>query len=172
LENTGFIWNQEMRNKGIIILVFLLSLVLDQLTKYIIQTNMALHQSITILENFFHITYILNKGAAFGIFSDRSESFRTPFFIAISILAILALLYFSLAFAKNNKLNQISIALILSGAVGNLIDRLILGVVRDFIDVHWYNLHWPAFNLADTSICIGTGLLILNLYRQDIKEKK
>jgi len=69
-------------------------------------------------------------------------------------------------------LSQIALTLILSGAAGNLIDRIYLGVVRDFIDFHWYDIHWPAFNFADTSICIGTGLLILNLYRQDLKSSK
>ena len=159
-----------MKNRIIIILIFIVSLTLDQISKYIIQTKMILHQSITISENFFHITYILNKGAAFGLFSNNSESFRTPFFIIISIIAISGLLYFFIAFAKESRLNQIALTLILSGAVGNLVDRLTLGVVRDFIDVHWYDLHWPAFNFADTSICIGTGLLILNLYRQDLKK--
>lgn len=161
-----------MKNRGIIILVFLVSLALDQLTKYIIQTRMVLHQSITISEKFFHITYILNKGAAFGVLSDKSESFRTPFFIVISILAIAGLIYFYIAYAKNSILSQIAIALILSGAVGNLIDRLALGVVRDFIDVHWYDIHWPAFNIADTSISVGTGLLILGLYMEENKEKR
>ncbi len=160
-----------MQNRAIILAIFLISIILDQLTKYIVQTRLALYQSITILENFFHITYILNKGAAFGVLSNRSESFRTPFFIIISILAIAGLIYFYIVYAKNSKLNQIAIALILSGAVGNLIDRIALGVVRDFIDVHWYNIHWPAFNIADTSISIGTGLLILGLYLEDKKEK-
>ena len=160
-----------MKNRAIILIVFLISLILDQLTKYLIQTKMVLHQSITISENFFHITYILNKGAAFGILSDRSESFRTPFFIVISILAIAGLIYFFIAYAKNSILNQLAITLILSGAVGNLIDRFALGVVRDFIDLHWYDIHWPAFNIADTSISIGTGLLILGLYREEKKEK-
>ena len=160
-----------MQNRAIILLIFLTSIILDQVTKYIVQTRMTLYQSITILDNFFHITYILNKGAAFGFLSNRSESFRTPFFIIISILAIVGLIYFYIVYAKNSKLSQIAIALILSGAVGNLIDRIILGVVRDFIDVHWYNIHWPAFNIADTSISIGTGLLILGLYLEDKKEK-
>ena len=160
-----------MKNRIIIILIFIVSLTLDQISKYIIQTKMILHQSITISENFFHITYILNKGAAFGLFSNNSESFRTPFFIIVSIIAISGLLYFFIAFAKESRLNQIALTLILSGAVGNLVDRLTLGVVRDFIDVHWYDLHWPAFNFADTSICIGTGLLILNLYKQDIQKR-
>ena len=160
-----------MKNKVAILAVFLVSLALDQITKYIIQTKMLLHESITISENFFHITYILNRGAAFGLFSDSSESFRKPFFIILSVLAVSGVIYFFIAYARDNTLNQIALALILSGAVGNLIDRIFLGVVRDFIDVHWYNLHWPTFNIADTSICIGTGLLILGLYKEDNKKK-
>jgi len=163
---------ESMKNRIIIILIFLVSLTLDQISKYIVQTEMVLYQSITISENFFHITYILNKGAAFGLFSNSSESFRTPFFIAVSIIAISGLLYFFIAFAKESRLSQIALALILSGAAGNLVDRIYLGFVRDFIDFHWYDIHWPAFNFADTSICIGTGLLILNLYRQDLKSSK
>jgi len=95
-----------MKNRIIIILIFLVSVTLDQISKYIVQTKMTLYQSITISDNFFHITYILNKGAAFGLFSNSSESFRTPFFIAVSIIAISGLLYFFIAFAKHAQSNS------------------------------------------------------------------
>jgi signal peptidase II len=144
-----------------------LVLFLDQLTKLYIVSRFSLYESVTILEDFFHITYITNPGAAFGIFAGRAASFRIPFFLTLSFVAIVGMLFFYKTVTEN--LLRIALSLLLGGALGNMIDRARLGEVIDFIDVHWYNNHWPAFNVADSAITIGVGLLILDMF---IKERQ
>ena len=142
-------------------------LLLDQLTKLYIVSTFALYESVTVFENFFHITYILNPGAAFGIFAGRAASFRIPFFLTLSVVASVGIVIFYRAVEE--RLVQVALSLILGGAIGNMIDRARLGEVIDFIDVHWYNNYWPAFNVADSAITIGVGLMILDMV---LKEKR
>ncbi len=136
------------------------SILLDQLTKALILSSMALHQSIELFENFVHITYVRNPGAAFGILADNS--LRLPFFILVSVVAALGILWYLKKEQGGNLRLQIGLGLIFSGALGNLIDRIRFTEVIDFIDVHWYQHHWPAFNVADSAICVGVGLLLLD----------
>ena len=143
-----------------------LVLILDQLTKLYIVSTFSLYESVTIIEDFFHITYIRNPGAAFGIFAGSAASFRIPFFLTLSFVAIVGMLFFYKTVTEN--LLRIAISLIMGGALGNMIDRARLGEVIDFIDVHWYTNHWPAFNVADSAITIGVGLLIVDMF---LKEK-
>jgi signal peptidase II len=138
---------------------------LDQLSKLYIAGSFELYQSVTVLENFFHITYIRNRGAAFGILSDNA--LRLPFFMAVSLIAILGILWYLRQLRAEQTLSLLALSLILSGAIGNLIDRIRLGEVIDFIDVHWYDHHWPAFNVADSAICVGVGLLLLETWREE-----
>lgn len=141
-------------------------LILDQFTKLYISSRFSLYQSVTILENFFHITYIRNPGAAFGIFAGSTAAFRIPFFLTLSCVAVVAMFFFYRTVTEN--LLRIALSLILGGAVGNMLDRARFGEVIDFIDVHWYNNHWPAFNVADSAITIGVGFFILDMF---LKEK-
>lgn len=142
-------------------------LILDQLTKLYVASRFSLYESVTVLENFFHITYVLNPGAAFGIFAGRSASFRIPFFLTLSSLAVVGMVFFYRS--AQETLLRVAISLILGGAVGNMIDRARLGQVIDFIDVHWYDSHWPAFNVADSAISIGVLFLIIDMF---VREKK
>ncbi len=144
-----------------------LVLLLDQLTKLYIVSRFSLYESVTIIEDFFHITYIRNPGAAFGIFAGSAASFRIPFFLTLSFVAIIGMLFFYKTITE--KLLRIALSFILGGALGNMIDRARLGEVIDFIDVHWYSNHWPAFNVADSAITIGVGLMILDMF---IKERQ
>lgn len=150
-------------NKYLILLaVSLVTIALDQLTKLYIASTFTLYESVTVLENFFHITYILNPGAAFGIFAGKAATFRVPFFLAISLIASVGIVIFYKS--VEDRLVRVALSLILGGAIGNMIDRARLGEVIDFIDVHWYNNHWPAFNVADSAITIGVGLMILDMF--------
>lgn len=151
-------------------IVSLIVLILDQATKLHIDYHFELYESVTVLENFFHITYVRNKGAAFGILAD--SAFRIPFFIAVATLAAGGILWYLRSLRDDQKLLHFALALIFSGAVGNLIDRIRLGEVIDFIDVHWYQHHWPAFNVADSAICFGVGLLLLDMWRDERQKKK
>jgi signal peptidase II len=145
-------------------------LLLDQATKLYIDRTMQLYDSIPVVANFFNITYVRNRGAAFSFLSEAS--WRLPFFIGITLVASIAII---VAFSKlrdDQKLAQISLAMIFSGAVGNLIDRVRLGEVIDFLDVHWYRHHWPAFNVADSLICVGVFLLALDMLLEDKRLKE
>ena len=134
-----------------IFIITLSILFTDQLTKLLATQNLLLNQSAPLIKGIFHLTLIHNRGAAFGILKNQ-----TPLFIFISILAVI-LIYSAL---RNNKYKKysfynISLALILAGALGNLIDRLRLGYVIDFLDFRI----WPVFNVADSAITIGAILL-------------
>lgn len=140
-------------------------LVLDQLSKIFIDRHFFLHESVTVVANFFHITYVRNQGAAFGILADHA--LRVPFFTTVALLAAGGILWYLRRLREEQRLLQGSLALIFAGALGNLIDRIRLGEVIDFIDVHWYQYHWPAFNVADSAITIGVGLMLLDLWREE-----
>jgi signal peptidase II len=146
----------------ILLVVSLLVLVLDQATKLYIDKSMALHSSIAVIENFFSITYLRNKGAAFGILAN--SPYRLPFFLMVSAVAACVIIVVIKKLREDQRLAAISLSLIFSGAVGNLIDRVRLGEVIDFLDAHWYNHHWPAFNIADSAICVGVFLLVIDMY--------
>ena len=139
--------------------------IVDQLTKAIVDRTMSLHDSISLIPGFFNFTYIRNTGAAFGIFSGAHEVFRLPFLIGVSILAI----GFIVVMLKRLRLGETglatALAFILGGAIGNLIDRIVYGEVIDFLDVYWSNYHWPAFNVADSFITIGVTITLFYLIR-------
>jgi signal peptidase II len=137
-------------------------LVLDQVTKMIVDRTMSLHQSIPIIDGFFSLTYVRNTGAAFGIFSGSHETFRLPFLILVSILA-LGFVGVMLKRLRDEETGLIiALSFIIGGAIGNLVDRVLYGEVIDFLDFYWSNYHWPAFNVADS--CITIGVLITLFY--------
>ena len=144
-------------------------IIIDQITKIYIDRSMKLFDSIPVIENFFHITYVRNKGAAFSFLS--SASWRLPFFITVSIVAALVILIAFRKLRDDQKLAQTSLALIFSGAVGNLIDRVRMGEVIVFLDAHWYRHHWPAFNVADSLICVGVFLLAVDMILEERRVK-
>jgi len=141
-------------------------LVLDQSSKLYVHTTFALHEAYPIFADFFHLTYVRNAGAAFGLLAQQHPMFLRFFFPSITLLAVVALLVYYVRVPGEQALTLWGICLIIGGAVGNGIDRLWLGQVIDFIDVHVYNYHWPAFNLADSAICVGVGLLLLDTLRR------
>ena len=136
---------------------------LDQITKLVIQATIPLGHSIPVIPKFFAIVHVLNPGAAFGLFAARSAAFRNPFFIGISVAAIAFILYYRHRGLTGHPLTSSALSLILGGAAGNLLDRLRIGLVVDFLDVHYYQYHWPAFNVADSAITIGVSLMLLEL---------
>jgi signal peptidase II len=141
-------------------------LVLDQATKVLVDKTMAMHQSIDLIPNFVSLTYLRNTGAAFGFLAGARSSLRIVFFALISSVAIGCIVYLIRGLRPPHKALLISLSLILGGAIGNLVDRLRLGEVIDFIDLHWYDIHWPAFNVADSAISIGVVLLFIQMLRK------
>jgi len=140
-------------------------LALDQATKLYVHTTFALYESHPVIANLFAFTYVRNSGAAFGMLARQSQDFLRLFFPAVTAIALVGLYIYFLRVPSQHTLTLWSLCLIMGGAIGNGIDRLWLGQVIDFIDVHWYAYHWPAFNVADSSICIGVGLLLLDALR-------
>ncbi|HEY6419129.1 MAG TPA: signal peptidase II [Candidatus Binataceae bacterium] len=134
-------------------------LVLDQLSKLYIRSHMMLYESIPVIRNFFDITFTQNAGAAFSMFTNLPPWFRGVFLFSLAIAAIVALL---VLLAQSDRFTPTSIgfALILAGAGGNLIDRLVRGEVIDFLRVHYYGWNYPIFNVADSAITIGVTLIL------------
>ena len=133
---------------------------LDQWSKFYIDATMQLHQSMTVVEHFFNICYVLNTGAAFGLLAN--SALRVPLLTGVALVAVVVILWIFKRI-DGRQLQRIALSLVLSGAIGNLIDRIRIGAVVDFLDVHWYQYHWPAFNVADSAITLGVILLLLDL---------
>ena len=146
------------------IVVSLLVIILDQCTKYLIIKSFALHQSLDIIEHYLTIVHIRNKGIAFGLLAGQGGGTRTIFLIITSLFAIAFILYLLSSLKGKQTYATVTLSLILGGALGNLIDRIRWGEVVDFIDVHWHNYHWPAFNCADSAISIGVVLLVIGIF--------
>ena len=160
-----------MKNRWLCFSVIaLIGLVVDQLTKLYIDRSMRMFQSIPVIDGLFNITYVRNKGAAFSFLSHAS--WRLPFFIAISAVAAVVIVIAFNRLRNDQRMAQVSLAMIFSGAVGNLIDRVRQGEVIDFLDVYWRTHHWPAFNVADSLICVGVALLALDMLREEQRQKK
>jgi len=150
----------------LVLLIVSTVMVLDQITKAWVQNRMHLYQSIAIVPNFVHLTYLKNTGAAFGLLAGPRSGLRIAFFVLVSAVAMGCVLYLLKNLRPGRTSLVVSLSLILGGAVGNLIDRLRAGEVVDFIDLHWHHLHWPAFNVADSSITIGVILLFIQMLRK------
>jgi signal peptidase II len=159
-----------MRRWAIFGSIAIVGLVVDQLTKLYIDRSMQMFQSIPVIDGMFNITYLRNKGAAFSFLSHAS--WRLPFFIAISSIAAVVIVIAFNRLRDDQRLAQVSLAMIFSGAVGNLIDRVRRGEVVDFLDVYWKAHHWPAFNVADSLICVGVALLALDMLREEQRQKQ
>ena len=150
--------------KPLILMAVVLFLVgLDQYTKHLVHERFRLGESIPILPEFFSLTYIRNTGAAFGFLAHADPAFRVPFFIAVPLLALGAIFYVFRKLPPSDWRLSSALALLVGGAVGNLIDRVRYGWVIDFLDFHWHNqAHFPAFNVADMAICVGVGILMID----------
>ena len=141
----------EMEKKVPILILIITTIVLDQIVKYYINLNMTVGQSIPIINDILHITYVLNPGAAFGILEHKRV-----FFILIVFVMLVISYYVYKKISKMNLFLKIGMALLIGGAIGNLIDRVKTGYVIDFIDFRI----WPVFNIADIAIVIGVGIII------------
>lgn len=135
----------------------------DQLTKGLVQQKFYLHESIPVIPDFFHLTYVRNPGAAFGMLGYAPDFIRTPLFFVLPVLACFWLVYLIWTTRDKNFLHCFSYSLILAGAVGNLIDRFTMNYVVDFFDFFWGPHHFAAFNIADSAISIGAMLLVIDL---------
>jgi signal peptidase II len=142
--------------------ISILVVLLDQTTKYLAESHLDYRLPVNVFTGL-NMTLVYNKGAAFSFLSDAG-GWQRWFFMTLSIVISIALIYWLRTVDKNRHYLTWGLALILGGAVGNLIDRSLYGHVIDFIDVYYSTWHWPAFNIADSAIAMGAGLLILDMF--------
>ena len=176
----------KLSNQSIVIYITAAAVViLDQISKYIIKSSMQLYESFDVLGSFFKITYIENAGMAFGI-----QMGSRPVFVALSILAAIIVFFYLMRIPNEQFLFRFSLALIMGGAIGNLIDRIAVGRVVDFLDVEFFDVslpafkflfidfpgysltRWPVFNVADSAVTCGMIILIWYILFQKAPEKK
>lgn len=134
--------------------------ILDQATKYLVVGSFVLGEITPVLAGFFNLTLAYNKGAAFGMFSGISDGFREAMLALTTITAFAVIVFFMRSDYGQSRMARLSFMLIIGGAIGNIIDRIRLGYVIDFLDVYYQQYHWPAFNVADSCICLGVMLLM------------
>lgn len=144
--------------------------ILDLLTKYIVTQNFELYESVNILP-IFNLTYARNTGAAFSLLANH-DGWQKYFFIVLAIVISAVLVYFLKKNSASQKLQNSAYALIIGGALANMVDRAYNGFVVDFLDFYWQNWHYPTFNVADIAICIGAGLLALDAFKNPEKKKE
>ncbi len=138
---------------------------LDQLTKWLVVTFIRADESVGVIDGFFNIVNWRNTGAAWGIFQDYNT-----FLAVVSLLTILVLYLLRHSFQLQRKASRVALGLILGGIMGNFIDRVRFGYVVDFLDFYVGRFHWPAFNVADSAICVGVALYIIISWRSDRRE--
>ncbi|MBW1867420.1 MAG: signal peptidase II [Deltaproteobacteria bacterium] len=136
---------------------------LDQMTKALVLKTMALYHSIPVISGFFNLTHIRNPGGAFGFMARQGPGVRAFLFLAVSFLAIILLFYLYRKIPRSYQWLSAGLALIMGGAMGNLIDRIRFGEVVDFLDFYAGAYHWPAFNVADSAVTVGILVLLIHM---------
>lgn len=143
----------------------------DQISKELVNSALVLNESVP-LTGFLNLVNIRNYGAAFGFLNDPSSTWQIWLFCGAGLLAAAVILFIAKSADERERPLFTALGLILGGAAGNLADRLRLGAVVDFLDFHYADMHWPAFNVADMAICLGAGLLILCMPRKQRAPEK
>lgn len=136
---------------------------LDQLAKALVRSTLPLHASVTVVPGFVDFTHVRNTGAAFGILQSAEFPFKTVVVAAIAVAAIVAIGWYAATLPREHVVPRVALALIMGGAAGNLLDRLVAGSVVDFVDVYWHTYHFWAFNVADSAITVGVTIMILDM---------
>ncbi|MGE4232006.1 MAG: signal peptidase II [Bacteriovoracia bacterium] len=145
---------------------------LDQMSKLLVIKRLLLHESIPVIDGIFNLTYVHNPGAAFGLLSKMDPSFRVPFFVIVPVIALILIVLFFRKIDDRDTMTALALSLIIGGAIGNLIDRASYGYVVDFFEIYWKEVfRYPAFNVADSAICIGAALLAIETFRKEKQRK-
>ena len=151
---------------------FLVCFTLDQATKIAIDTHLSYADKISIIPGFFYLTHVRNTGAAFGLFSDAPQVYRLIFFISVSVIAVGIIIAFYRKLSPGDRLAALARGLLLGGAIGNLIDRIFRQEVIYFLHFRlWRGYSWPDFNVADSAIVVGVGLLMLELLASEGEQR-
>jgi signal peptidase II len=162
-----------LKNRYVKLLIIAGSIcILDQVTKVSVVATIAVYDTIPVIPGFFNLTHIYNPGGAFGFLARTTSELRHLFFLASSFAAMGLILLLYVKTPPKQRLLETALALILGGAFGNAIDRIRIGKVIDFLDVYIKDLHWPAFNVADSAITIGICLFICHLLFIELAGKR
>jgi signal peptidase II len=148
-----------------------IAVILDQLTKLAVVSRIEFGKDIPVIPGFFNLTHVLNSGGAFGMFAQSSDWVRVLFFLVFSFIAVGVILYLYVGIPETHPMLGNGLSMIFGGALGNLIDRVRMGKVVDFLDVYVGNWHWPAFNIADSAICIGVGIFVYHILFNKMPEE-
>ena len=136
---------------------------LDQATKAIVRARLPLYESVTVIPGFFDLTHVRNTGAAFGMLNGIDFAYKPVAMVIVALVALGAVASYALTLPTTQQIARYGLALILGGAVGNLIDRATVGYVVDFVDLYWRGVHFWAFNVADSAITVGVILMLLDV---------
>ena len=147
------------------LLVMAAIVLLDQGTKALVVRSLALHEYVPVIDGLLSLSHVRNRGAAFGLLSDWDIPYQSALLSTLSVLALLAIALYFLRLPATARLPRLALALVLGGAVGNLIDRVRLGYVVDFVHAYWRHHQWPDFNVADSAITVGVTLLVIDILR-------
>ena len=147
-----------------------LIILLDQATKMLVVVGIPMYGSIAVIPGFFDLTHIYNTGGAFGFLAGKSSLFRHLFFLTAAVIAMGMIVYLYLKTPQDYVFLRGGLSLILGGALGNVIDRVRIGKVVDFLDLHIQGMHWPAFNVADSAITVGIFIFIYHLLFKKMPE--
>ena len=142
----------------------------DQATKAMVRASLREHDSTTIIPGFMDFTHVLNSGAAFGFLNGVDFPFKTVVIAVIATAALIGVGVYAASLAHHQIVARLGLALIIGGAAGNLIDRLVSGSVVDFVDVYWGAHHFWAFNVADAAISVGVAIMILDMLGVDRRQ--
>lgn len=142
-------------------LLIALIFALDQYTKHLILADWTVGDTVPVIPDFFSLTYVRNRGGAFGLLSDLPEAWRVSFFVVFALATVAALIWMLRSTPRSDFTQRLAITAVIGGAAGNLYDRVLYGEVVDFLDVYVGDWHWPAFNVADSFISCGVVLLLV-----------
>ena len=154
--HSGFARRFELWLPGLIVLC-------DQVSKAIIRRKLPLHESVAVIPGVVDFTHIRNTGAAFGFLNGVDFPFKTVVIAIVATAALVGVAWYAAGLAHHQMLARAGLALIIGGATGNLIDRVVAGSVVDFVDVYWRSYHFWAFNVADSAISVGVAIMILDM---------
>ncbi len=140
-----------------------LIVIIDQFTKALVRSSLPLHTSVTLVPGLLDFTHVRNSGAAFGILNAADFPFKTVVIAVIATAALIGVGLYAASLAHHQLIARIGLALIIGGAAGNLLDRIAVGSVVDFVDIYWHGYHFWAFNVADSAITVGVAIMMLDM---------
>ncbi len=152
------------------VLILAAGVALDQVTKMLAVSYLSLAAQVPVIEGYFNLVITYNRGAAFGLLNNLSPVVAQAFFLGITSLILIVVGYLWWRVPEGEWAPALGYSLVMAGALGNFIDRLRLGEVIDFLDFYWGRYHWPAFNVADSLVCLGLGVLVWVIFKEERRQ--